>query len=117
MKPHVSECDVASSKLILAKFRSLSFELFGESIQTMTFHALGHLPDQIKMFGALWSVSASIFENAYRHLKKHVTGTRNPAQLIVKRFISQKLSSKNDATSNISDILFVANTRFFCFCG
>lgn len=100
MKPYVSECDIRSSKLILTKFRRLSLELFGESIQTMTFHALEHLPDQIKIFGALWSVSASLFENAYRHLKKHVTGTRNPAQLIVKRFISQKMCSKNDFTSN-----------------
>ena len=95
----VTATDVASAKILLAHFKNLSLEVVGESVQTMTFHALTHLPDQVNLFGPLWTTSAKVFENAYRHLKKYVTGTRCAGSLIVKRFLMQKMMPEVSVTN------------------
>ena len=87
MKRSVTASNIHSAKLLVRRFQELAVDLFGPSIQSMTLHCLSHLPDQVKQFGALFSVSATIFENSYRHLKKLVTGTKNEGELIVKRFL------------------------------
>ena len=75
---------------MLDEFRLLAREFLGASSQSFSMHAFGHLPHQVKTFGSLWSVSASMFESSYSQLKRVVTGTRNEGQLIVKRFLLRK---------------------------
>ena len=71
-KSRVDANDIASAKTLLDRFRSLAIESFGESVQTMTFHALVHLPDQVNVFGPLWTTSA----------------------MFLKRFLIQKMITK-----------------------
>ena len=42
-------------------------------------------------FGALWNTSASVFESAFHHLKRSVTGSKKEGRLIVQRFMRHKL--------------------------
>lgn len=90
MLPEMSDTTFEDAEIFIRDFRMMCCELFGETSQSFSMHALCHLPLQVKMFGPLWAVSASLFESAYGHLKRFVTGTRNEGQLIVRRFWFQR---------------------------
>lgn len=83
-----SDCDNATD--LIKMFHENCLQLFGRGTQSFSMHALSHLPHQVKQFGALWASSAATFESSFHQLKRTLTGTRNEAGLLVKRFVLNK---------------------------
>ena len=93
LKDCISESDLHDADVLICSFLKLCTELFGPSVQTMSMHAPRHLVMQVRIFGALWSTSATVFKSAYGRLKRLVTGTRCAGQLIIKRFLSSVINN------------------------
>ena len=74
----------------------------------MSLHAITHLPYQVRVFGALWSTSATLFENCYRHLKRCVHGTRDEGRQMVKGFLSRKFASHTLERKEDTQLSFIA---------
>lgn len=89
MQLRIRDEHLNEAERLIRDFRQMAVQLFGSSVESFSLHGLAHLPHQIKLFGGLWNVSCSMFESAFYHLKKLVTGTRNEGQLLVKRFLQQ----------------------------
>lgn len=102
MNRAVTPSNIHSAKSLVRRFQELAVDLFISSVQSMIqLYCLSHLPDLTKQFGALFSVSAPIFVNSNRHLKKLVTRTKNGGELIVKQFLMhQALSKKQEENDN-----------------
>lgn len=75
-KENISRRDIEVAELCIKNFQRELINLFGESVKTITLHALQHIPEQTRRFGPLHCVSAMAFENLNRELKRSVTGTR-----------------------------------------
>jgi len=96
----IQDSDITASEICLREFHLRIIDLFGESIKTITLHALQHLPEQVKKFGPLHCVSAMPFENFNRQLKMSVTGTRGAASTMVYRYLNfQSHLEKNNSAS------------------
>lgn len=89
--------DISFADNLLIAFQQLLFNSFGNSAMSYSIHSLTHLPKQVSMYGPLWTTSASCFESAFSHLKAHVTGTKNEASIIIKRYL-RSLSVNKDST-------------------
>ena len=73
------------------------------------FHLLRYLAWQCKVFGPLWTTSATKFESANNHLIKTLTGTVKTCSLIVKRYIHNRhfdsMEVKNDILTGFLEAL------------
>lgn len=67
----VSENDCNKAQILIDMFRSLALQTLGPGVHSYSIHAIQHLPLMVKLFGALWSSSASMFESSYHHLNVH----------------------------------------------
>lgn len=83
----VRDDDVQLCFHLLIDFQKKLKSFFGASVQTMSLHALYHLPEQVKRMGPLSVTSASTFENLNRVLKRSVTGTKGQAHQMITRFL------------------------------
>lgn len=86
-KEEIVEQDLQDAEACIYAYQAGLIQLFGESVQTVTLHALQHLPDQVRKFGPLHGVSAMPFENLNRQLKRSITGTRGSAAQMVNRYL------------------------------
>ena len=84
----IRESDILSSEVCIREFQLRIVDILGESVKTITLHALQHLPAQVRKFGPLHTVSAMPFENLNRQLKTSVTGTRGSALTVVYRYLN-----------------------------
>ena len=85
---NVSTPDIDIASTLIHVFQTRLIRVFGPSVQTITLHALKHLPQQVRHFGSLAYVSASSFEAVNRQLKLSVTGTRGHGNQLVSRFLN-----------------------------
>ena len=80
-----------------------------KKFDSINFHLLRHLAWQCKLFGPLWTTSATMFESANNHLIKTLTGTVNTCSLIVKRYIRNRqfdsMEVKNDNLTGFLEAL------------
>lgn len=74
---------ITDSEICIDEFQCGLIDLLGDSVKTITLHCLQHLPEQVRRFGLLPTVSAMPFENLNRQLKRNLTGTRGCAEQIV----------------------------------
>lgn len=95
-KCKITETDRTNATELIATFRNIALETFGDSVQTYSMHAIQHLPLQVKHFGGLWAVSAETFESCFGQLKRLVTGTRSEGSLIVNRFLLTKCIGRGE---------------------
>ena len=109
-KTKVSENDCYNAQILIDMFRSISLQLLGSGVQSYSMHALQHLPLMTKLFGALWSSSASMFESSYHHLKRPLSGTRNEGSLIVKRFVYNKARFVHPPHNSSCDLIPLGKT-------
>ena len=86
-KEEIVEQDLLDAEACIYAYQAGLIQLFGESVQTVTLHALQHLPNQVRKFGPLHGVSAMPFENLNRQLKRSITGTRGSAAQMVHRYL------------------------------
>lgn len=94
---NIDESDISAAETCLREFQLRIVDIFGESVKTITLHALRHLPEQVRKFGPLHAVSAMPFENLNRQIKQSVTGTRGTAAIMVYRYLNfQSFLEKSD---------------------
>jgi len=103
---NISESDICAAEICIGEFQRRLVVVFGESVKTVTLHALRHLPAQVRNFGPLSGVSAMPFENLNRQLKQSVTGTRGTAAAMVHRYLLfQSVSEKKVSYTNVPQVL------------
>jgi hypothetical protein len=68
--PVVSDADAERAQLLIDAWQKLIPEFCHETSQTFNAHAVGHLPDQVKQFGPLWSISTFPFESFNGHFAR-----------------------------------------------
>jgi len=78
---------ILASEKMLRAFTEIIYNVFGNFAMSYSIHSLCHLPRQVTLFGPLWCTSASAFESAFGFLKGYVTGTKDEANIIVKRYL------------------------------
>nr|XP_047127165.1 uncharacterized protein LOC124808099 [Hydra vulgaris] len=83
----VSSKDIDACQQLIYLFQKALCSYFGEGIRTFTFHALAHLSKQVKNFGPLTAMSAMLFENVNRQLKRSVTGTKGHGRQMAEKFV------------------------------
>lgn len=83
----ITDGDIAIAKLLIRSYQRLMSSLYGETEQTYTCHALGHLPDQVQEHGPLILHSSFVFEAMISHLKRQFHGTRGIVAQIVKNLL------------------------------
>ena len=128
----ITDGDIEIARPLIRSYQRLTPDLYGESEQTYTCHALGHLADQVLEHGPLILHSSFVFEAMISHLKGQFHGTRgivvqiiknlllaqNSGSLIkketqepeeVKAFIEENIMSKKDKT------LHKAGENYFFF--
>ena len=110
----LTHTDIAND--LLLNFFSKLPELYGESIQSINFHNLIHLSDDVrKMKAALTAYSAFPFENLLGIIKKLIRTPRNPLAQLFRRLseiystseIMKKrsmLSNRVEISRNVSEI-------------
>lgn len=90
----ISDGDIEIAKLLIRSYQRLIPSLYGETEQTYTCHALGHLPDQVRKHGPLILHSSFVFEAMISHLKRQFHGTRGiVAQIVRNLLIAQNSGS------------------------
>ena len=83
----ITDSDIEIAKLLIRSYQRLMPSLYGESEQTYTCHALGHLPDQVRDHGPLILHSSFVFEAMISHLKRQFHGTRGIVAQIVRNLL------------------------------
>ncbi|KAJ8018365.1 hypothetical protein HOLleu_43677 [Holothuria leucospilota] len=81
-----SYCDYAQELLVL--FVNHYGQLYGRDMITYNVHGLVHLPNDVKKFGVLDSISCFPFENYLGHLKRMVRKPSSPLQQVIRRMTS-----------------------------
>ena len=83
----ITDSDIEIAKLLIRSYQRLLPSLYGESEQTYTCHALGHLPDQMRDHGLLILHSSFVVEVMISHLKRQFHGTRGIVAQIVRNLL------------------------------
>lgn len=83
----ISDSDIERADYALNYFNQRVVRLYGENFQSYNIHSLRHLPWQVRTSGPLWGFSAFGYESANHFLKMPLTGTRNQAILMGKRYL------------------------------
>lgn len=86
-KPEVNDQDISNARRLISFFQNSLCRYFGDGVRLCSLHMLIHLPDQVKAFGPLTSISAAVFENVNRHFKRSVTGTKGQGLQMAERFL------------------------------
>ena len=90
----ITDGDIDIAKLLIRSYQRLISSLYGETEQTYTCHALGHLPDQVRRHGPLILHSGFVFEAMISHLKRQFHGTRGlVAQIVRNTMMTQNSGS------------------------
>ena len=63
---------------------------FGINSQSLNFHAMRHLPDQVREMGALWRFSSFPFESAHRELLTSFSGTTKSSRSLAEEFLKRQ---------------------------
>ena len=86
-----SEENVSQAERFLDQFSQEIVSLHGnnERIETIKFHSLKHLPDQVRRFGPLHCQSAMSFEAANRTLGEVSSGTNSECEIICRRILQR----------------------------
>lgn len=74
----------------IRKFVADAAHIYDQSLMTYNFHALCHLPEDVKTFGKLDNFSAFPFENSLQVLKKMLRGKYMPLEQAVNRILERK---------------------------
>ena len=79
------------AQLLIQSYQQIIPSLYGESEQTYTCHALGHLAEQVRNHGPLILHSSFVFEAMISHLKRQFHSTRG----IVAQIVGNLLFARN----------------------
>ena len=75
-------------------------------VETINVHALKHLPDQVRRYGPLYTVSAMSFESRNRTLGEVFTGSNYECEIICRRVIQlNKLNERSLVKDDLSELL------------
>lgn len=108
----ITDNDIEIAELLIRSYQRIIPSLYGESEQTYTCHALGHLAEQVRNHGPLILHSSFVFEAMISHLKRQFHGTRGIVAQIVRNllfaqnsgsFIKKETKEPNKVKSFIED--------------
>ena len=89
----ITDGAIEIARLLIRSYQRLIPQLYGESEQTYTCHALGHLPNQVLERGPLILHSSFVFEAMISHFKRQFHGTRGIVGQIVKNLLLSQNSN------------------------
>lgn len=116
----ISDDEIEIAKLLIRSYQRLIPTLYGDSDQTYTCHALGHLPDQVRRHGPLILHSSFVFEAMISHLKRQFHGTRAIVDQIIRNLllaqnsgslISKETKEPQEVRSFIEDNIMVKKDK------
>ena len=84
----ITDGDIGIARLLILSEQHVMSSLYEETEQTYTYHALGHLPDQVQHHGLLILHARFVFEALLSHLKGQFRGTRRIVAQIIKKIYS-----------------------------
>ena len=87
----ITDNDIKIAQLLTQSYQRIIPSLYGESEQTYTCHALGHLAEQVRNHGPLILHSSFVFEAMISHLKRQFHSTRG----IVAQIVGNLLFARN----------------------
>ena len=88
----ISKSDRDLARKLICEFCTTFSALYGERYQTLNFHNLLHLVDNVENIGPLWSFDCFAFENASGQILKQIHGTQHIDTQILKAVsVLQKL--------------------------
>ena len=119
----LSQKKIKVEELELAELLAMSFiakipKLYGKQHVTYNVHLLQHVIESTRNWGAPWSYSAFLYEDAGGHLSKQFHGTRSVATQMFQRFTARQLLREfasnhiPHAADEIISQLYI--TRFDC---
>jgi len=89
---HINNSQLDQARRLLSKFQQTFSTLYGNRYQTLNFHNLVHLVDDVQNIGPLWAFDCFAFENASGQMLKLLHGTQHIDTQILKAVsISHKL--------------------------
>ncbi len=83
-----SHCDYAQQLLVY--FVQRAEEIYGEDFYVYNIHSLIHIPDDVRKYGNLDTISSFPFENLLGKLKSYVRKGQLPLQQVIKRLGERK---------------------------
>lgn len=106
----------SSLRVLISKFSALTVTLYSETVCTINFHLLNHIPDQISSIGSMTYLNMFPFERFMRKYKSLHHGTRSLAKQLCSNFLHmQKLWNIDREFSIQCPFLLLTRFLFYIF--